>query len=186
MDKKLIIAVTGASGSLYAHLMLKKLADLSDQYEQADLIISEPAKEVWRFELPDEPLEQHAFKTWSNSHFWAPMASGSSGYDAMIIIPCTVGAMGRIASGQANDLISRSADVMLKERKKLILVTRETPYNLIHLRNMEAITSAGGIICPANPSYYGRPNTIEELAMTVVDRALRLCGLETGRSGFLC
>lgn len=185
MNKKIIIGVTGASGAVYAHILLKKLAGLSDQYERVDVVLSETARGVWKYELPDESLDQYPFKIWDPNSFWAPMASGSSGYDTMIIIPCTMGTMGRIASGMANDLITRSADVMLKERKKLILVTRETPLSLIHIRNMETITLAGGVICPANPSYYQKPNSIEELVGTVVDRVLQLAGLEVGRMGFL-
>ncbi|MEA1878251.1 MAG: UbiX family flavin prenyltransferase [Bacteroidota bacterium] len=177
---KIFVGVSGASGVVYAHLLLRKLAGLSDQYERVDVVLSETAREVWKYELPDESLDQHPFKIWDPNSFWAPMASGSSGYDAMIIIPCTMGTMGRIASGVANDLITRSADVMLKERKKLILVTRETPLSLIHIRNMETITLAGGLICPASPSHYSRPKDIENLCFTVVDRVLALAGLEVG------
>ncbi len=109
---------------------------------------------------------------------FAPMASGSAGYDTMIICPCTMGTLGRIASGVSSDLLTRAADVMLKERKKLILVPRETPLSLIHLSNMKFITEAGAIICPASPSFYSKPATIEALAMTVVDRILTLAGFE--------
>lgn len=182
---KIVVGVTGASGAIYAHLLLKKLAGFSDQYERVDVIMSSPAREVWKYELPDEPFEQHDFKNWKPDNLWAPMASGSAAYDAMIVIPCTVGTMGRIASGQANDLITRTADVILKERKKLILVTREAPLSLIHIRNMETITLAGGIICPANPSFYQKPTSIEEVVETVVDRVLRLIGIETGSKGFM-
>jgi 4-hydroxy-3-polyprenylbenzoate decarboxylase len=112
------------------------------------------------------------------SDFMAPFASGSGQYDTMIIIPCSMGTLGRIASGISNDLISRAADVILKERRKLICVIRDTPYNLIHIRNMEAITLAGGIICPASPSFYSKPSTIEQAAATVVDRVLDLAGFD--------
>ena len=108
----------------------------------------------------------------------APFASGSGDYDIMIIIPCSMGTLGRIAAGISNDLISRAADVVLKERRKLICVVRDTPYNLIHLRNMETITLAGGIICPATPSFYSKPKTIDEVASTVVDRVLDLAGIK--------
>ena len=118
------------------------------------------------------------FKVYGKEDFFAPFASGSAGYDALIICPCSMGTLGRIASGISNDLITRAADVLLKERKKLICVVRETPYNLIHLRNMTAVTEAGGIICPATPSFYSKPQTIEEAAETVVDRALQLAGID--------
>ncbi|HMP94432.1 MAG TPA: UbiX family flavin prenyltransferase, partial [Phnomibacter sp.] len=109
--------------------------------------------------------------------FNAPFASGSAQYNTMIVIPCSMGTLGRIAQGVSNDLLTRAADVMLKERRKLILVVRETPYNLIHIKNMEGVTLAGGIICPATPSFYSRPQTLEEVAATVADRVLDLANL---------
>jgi 4-hydroxy-3-polyprenylbenzoate decarboxylase len=96
----------------------------------------------------------------------------------MFVVPCSMGTLGRIASGISDDLITRAADVVLKERRKLILVARETPYNLIHIKNMETVTLAGGIICPATPSFYSKPKTMEELAMTVVNRMLDLAGID--------
>ena len=110
--------------------------------------------------------------------FMAPFASGSANYGTMIICPCSMGTMGRIANGISNDLTTRAADVMLKERRKLILLVRETPYNLIHINNMKSITEAGGIICPASPSFYSNPQNFEELASTVIDRVLTLSGLK--------
>jgi len=183
--KKIIVAVTGASGAIYAHLLLKKLAEFSDQYERVDLVFSDPARQVWKYELPDEPIEQHQFKNWAPNNFWSPVASGSAGYDTMIVIPCTMGTLGRIASGQANDLITRSADVILKERGRLILVSRETPLSLIHIKNMETISLAGGVILPAEPSFYSKPSNIEELVMTVIERVLKVAGIETGSKGFM-
>jgi 4-hydroxy-3-polyprenylbenzoate decarboxylase len=115
---------------------------------------------------------------YSKYDFSAPFASGSGKFDTMIIIPCSMGTLGRIATGTSSDLITRAADVVLKERRKLICVARETPYNLIHIKNMETITLAGGIICPATPSFYSQPKTIEEVASTVVDRVLDLAGFE--------
>src|SRR5437667_152448 len=108
----------------------------------------------------------------------AALASGSGKYDIMIIVPCSMGTLGRIATGISTDLITRAADVVLKERRKLICVVRDTPYNLVHIRNMETVTLAGGIICPATPSFYSRPTTIEEAAATVTDRVLDLAGLD--------
>jgi 4-hydroxy-3-polyprenylbenzoate decarboxylase len=107
----------------------------------------------------------------------APFASGSAGYHALVVIPCSMGTLGRIAAGISDDLITRAADVQLKERRKLILVTRETPLNLIQIRNMATVTEAGGIICPATPSFYSLPTNMEELALTVVHRVVDLLGL---------
>jgi 4-hydroxy-3-polyprenylbenzoate decarboxylase len=182
---KIVVAITGASGSLYAHLLLKKLEELSDQYERVDLIFSETAIPVWSYELPDIKPDQYSFKQFDPNNFFAPMASGSAAYDCMIVIPCTMGTMARIAAGEASDLISRTADVILKERGRLILITREAPLSLIHLKNMVRITEAGGIICPANPSFYSHPSNIEDLANTVVNRALRLTGLDIHEKGFM-
>ena len=179
--RKIVVGITGASGQVYANLLLRRLLELKDHFERVDLIFSNAAREVWNFELPDERIDQYPFKTYLPDNLWAPMASGSAGYDTMIVIPCTMGTLGRIAHGEANDLMTRAADVMLKERGRLILVTRETPLSLIHIRNMETITLAGGVICDANPSFYSKPQTIDELANTVVDRALKLAGIDGGK-----
>jgi flavin prenyltransferase len=174
----IVIAVTGASGAIYAKVLLEKLSQLSSQLDRSTVVFSENAKQVWSYEMPDIPFNKHSFKMYDNRDFFAPFASGSSKYEVMIICPCTMGTMGRIAAGLANDLITRTADVMLKERRKIILVTRETPMNLIHINNMKLITEAGGIICPANPSFYSKPKNIEELVSTVIDRVLDLSGFE--------
>jgi len=174
MGKKIVIAVTGASGSIYADLLLKKLQQLKNQWDELSLVMTENAREVWKIELNNDSFAQYELHHFSQQDFNAPFASGSGQYDTMIIIPCSMGTLGRIASGISNDLISRAADVVLKERRKLICVVRDTPYNLIHIRNMETITLAGGIICPATPSFYSKPTTIEEAASTVVDRVLDL------------
>ncbi|HEV3326882.1 MAG TPA: UbiX family flavin prenyltransferase [Puia sp.] len=174
---KIVVAVTGASGSIYARLLLNKLAALKQQWESLAVIMTENAKEVWRTELGDESYKDHPFPFFSQQDFMAPFASGSGKYDTMIIIPCSMGTLGRIATGISSDLITRAADVILKERRKLICVVRDTPYNLVHIRNMETLTLAGGIICPATPSFYSRPATIEAVAATVVDRVLDLAGL---------
>lgn len=141
--------------------------------------MSDNAATVWQHELGNDDYTRLPYRVWGKNDFMAPFASGSSSYSALIICPCSMGTLGRIAGGISNDLITRAADVMLKERRKLICVVRETPYNLIHLRNMTAVTEAGGIICPATPSFYSRPQTIEETAMTVVNRVLQLAGIET-------
>lgn len=176
--KKIIVAITGASGSIYAKLLLDSLQKLSDQVDKVGVVMSDNAREVWRFELGNTDYDQYPFDNYHKMDFNAPFASGSAKYDTMIIIPCSMGTLGRIAHGISNDLISRAADVILKERRKLIAVVRDTPFSLIHINNLKAITEAGGMICPANPSFYSLPKTIEELAQTVVDRVIDLAGLE--------
>jgi len=175
---KLVVAVTGASGSVYARQLLQKLYLIKDQWEELAVVMTENAREVWRTELGDESYSDYTKHLVSNKDFSAAFASGSGNFQTMVIIPCSMGTMGRIASGTSSDLITRAADVVLKERRKLICVVREAPYNLMHIRNMETITLAGGIICPATPSYYSIPKTVEEVAATVVDRVLDLAGFQ--------
>ncbi|MBA3898970.1 MAG: UbiX family flavin prenyltransferase [Bacteroidetes bacterium] len=176
---KIVVAITGASGSIYAKVLLDKLLVLKDQYDEIGLIMSDNAKDVWQYELDNRDFEKIPFKIYSKNDFFAPFASGSAKFNIMIVCPCSMGTMARIASGISNDLTTRAADVILKERRKLILVTRDTPLSLIHIQNMENITRAGGIICPASPSFYSKPDSFEALAATVVDRALELAGLDT-------
>ncbi|HXR80624.1 MAG TPA: UbiX family flavin prenyltransferase, partial [Saprospiraceae bacterium] len=175
--RKIVIAITGASGSIYANLLLKKLSLLKEKWDDLGVIMTNNAQQVWQTELGNSDFRDLPGKQYTVQDFSAPFASGSGQYDTMIIIPCSMGVLGRIASGISNDLITRAADVILKERRNLICVVRDTPYNLIHIRNMETVTLAGGIICPATPSFYSNPKTIEELAGTVVDRVLDLAGL---------
>lgn len=177
--RKLIVAITGASGAIYGKLLLERLQGMTDQVDQVGVIFSSNAKGVWRYELgKDFAPSSTMVKVYNPDNFYAPMASGSSRFDTMIICPCTMGTLGRIACGVSSDLITRAADVMLKERRRLILVPRETPYNLIHLNNMKLLTEAGSVICPATPSFYSKPATPDEIAMTVVERILSLSGLE--------
>jgi len=178
MKKKIIVAITGASGSVYARLLLDNLTKLSSQIEKVGVVMSDNAKEVWRFELGNGNYDNYPFDFYQKMDFNAPFASGSAKFDTMIIIPCSMGTLGRIAHGISNDLISRAADVVLKERRKLIAVVRDTPFSLIHINNMKTVTEAGGIICPANPSFYSIPKTIDEVAQTVVSRVIDLAGLE--------
>lgn len=176
--KKIIVAVTGASGSIYAKLLLDNLQVLSEQIERVAVVMSDNAKEVWRFELGNEDYNNYPFDFYQKMDFNAPFASGSARFDTMIIMPCSMGTIARIAHGISNDLISRAADVVLKERRKLIAVVRDTPFSLIHINNLKTVTEAGGIICPAVPSFYSLPKTIEDLAQTVVSRVIDLAGLE--------
>ncbi len=178
---KLIIAITGASGSIYAQRLLQKLEALPKLEHSIAVIFSETGKKVWQYELGESP--KHAFKEFDNSDFFAAPASGSALFETMIVCPCSMGTMGRIAAGLADSLICRAADVMLKERRKLIIVPRETPYSLIHIRNMETIALAGGIIIPASPSFYSSPKNINELVDTFVDRIMHHVGL--GHAGFM-
>lgn len=179
---KIVVAITGASGSIYAKLLLDKLLLINKQWTALSVVMTENAKLVWKTELDSDPNSYRTnstdIKFYSQQDFFAPFASGSGNYGTMIIAPCSMGTLGRIASGVSNDLITRAADVVLKERRKLICVIRDTPYNLIHIRNMETVTLAGGIICPATPSFYSKPKTLEEAAATVVDRVLDLAGLQ--------
>jgi len=178
MKKKIVIAITGASGAIYAKLLLEKMQQLNNQIAEIAIVMSDNAKTVWQFELDDKSYDNYGYKFYAKHDFMAPFASGSAKFDTMVVIPCSMGTLGRIAAGTSDDLISRAADVILKERRKLILVARDTPLNLIHIRNMQAVTKAGGIICPAVPSYYSKPKTVEEVALTVVNRVIDLMGLE--------
>ncbi|MGO4290956.1 UbiX family flavin prenyltransferase [Chitinophaga sp. RAB17] len=178
MKHRIVVAVTGASGSIYARQLLQKLQAAHEQLDQVAVVMTENAKTVWETELRDEDYKQLPFHLYTQQDFHAPFASGSGRFNTMIICPCSMGTLGRIATGISNDLITRAADVVLKERRKLICVVRETPYNLIHIKNMEAVTMAGGIICPATPSFYSVPTNLEEMAATVVDRIIDLAGIE--------
>lgn len=177
MRRKIAVGITGASGSIYAKLLLNTLYSLQDKYKTA-IVWSSNAKTVWQEELNDSSYESWDFDTYDMKDYYAPFASGSANFDTLILVPCSMGTLGRIATGISDSLITRAADVMLKERRKLICVIRETPYNLVHINNMKTVTEAGGIICPASPSFYSRPKDIEAVAMTVVERILKLAGIE--------
>ena len=172
---RILIAITGASGSLYAQRLLDNLDPCAHELH---LILSSYAQVVIKEELPDglrvpEGVMQHSLKSMN-----IPFASGSNPADVMVVMPCTMGTLGRIAHGFADDALLRSADVVLKERKKLILVPRETPLNLVHVKNFELLIQAGATIIPANPSFYNRPQTIEQVVDTVVARVLDHMGVE--------
>ena len=175
---KIVVAITGASGAVYAKVLLDKLMLLKDQCNDVGVVMSKNAKEVWATELGNTDYNKYDVNYYEKTDFSAPFASGSAKYNVMIVAPCSMGTLGRIANGISDDLVTRAADVILKESRKLILMVRDTPYNLIHIKNMETVTLAGGVICPATPSFYSRPTTIEEVAATVVDRVLDLAGLD--------
>jgi 4-hydroxy-3-polyprenylbenzoate decarboxylase len=176
INKKIAIAVTGASGAIYAQVLLNKLAKIEGL--ELALVMSDNAKDVWKYELENEDYKKLSIKEYAVKDYFAPFASGSSTFEALVICPCSMGTLGRIANGMSDSLITRAADVMLKERRKLICVVRDTPYNLIHIENMQKVTLAGGIICPASPSFYSLPKTFEELAATVVDRVIGLLDIK--------
>ena len=177
-NRKIVVAITGASGSIYALKLLENLQKLKSPPEEIAVIFSETAKEIWVAETGQKFTPTFPAKEYSNKTFYAPFASGSSRYDTMIICPASMGTTGRIANGVSDDLVARTADVMLKEKRRLIIVPRETPYSLIHINNMKTLTLAGAIICPATPSFYSNPKTIDDLVMTVVDRIIDLSGFE--------
>ena len=173
---KVIVAVTGASGAIYARQALETLLD-HPEVERIALIFSDHAEDVISAEgvtLPTSERIEH----YANGDMWASVASGSARWDAMVVVPASMGTVARVASGISRTLIERAADVMLKERRPLVMVVRESPYSLIHLRNMTALTEAGAIILPASPSFYFNPSTIEELCRTISVRALELVGLK--------
>jgi 4-hydroxy-3-polyprenylbenzoate decarboxylase len=175
---KIIVAIGGSSGSIYAKILLDRLKVMVNQTKAIGVVMSDNAIYNWELEIGPWSKDEYPFTFYNKMDFMAPFASGSAKYEVMLVCPCSMGLLGRIAAGISTDLTTRAADVILKERRKLIVVTREMPLSLIHLRNMETVTLAGGIICPATPSFYGKPSTIEEVAGTVIDRVLDLSGLD--------
>jgi 4-hydroxy-3-polyprenylbenzoate decarboxylase len=171
---KLVVAVGGASGSIYARRLLDALAPMATTLE-VGLVFTRSGDEVWKHEIGDVPA--YPFKRYGLRDFRAPFASGSAGWDAMVVIPCSTGGLARIAHGISDDLVGRAADVMLKERRKLVLVVRETPLSTIHLENMLTVTRAGAVVLPAAPSFYSKPTSIEAVLDTVVGRVLDQLGL---------
>jgi len=178
MTRKLVVGIGGASGAVYAKRLLDALVALDARAPgalQVGVCFSGSAEEVWRTEL-GTPYD-YPFRRYGLRDYGAPFASGSAGWDAMVVVPCSMGALGRIAHGVSDNLIGRAADVMLKERRKLVLVARETPLSLIHLENMVSVTRAGAVVLPAAPSFYSRPSTIEALVDTVTSRILDQLGI---------
>ena len=178
MPKKIVISISGASGSIYAKVLLDRLAQLREQWEAVGVVLSNNAAINWELEIGPVDFSHYPFQFYDKNDFNAPFASGSAHYDTMIVCPCSMGMLARIATGVSTDLATRAADVILKERRRLILLTRDTPLSLIHINNMKTITEAGGIICPASPSFYSHPDSIEAVAATVTDRILDLAGFQ--------
>ncbi len=175
---KIVLGITGASGSIYARSTIDAL--LAAKVRPA-VVLSSTAQEVWSQELSGDLREHLAARDvpiFSGRDYSAPFASGSAKWDAMAIVPCSMSTVAKIAHGISDDLLTRAADVMLKERRKLVLVARETPLSAIHLENMLTVTRAGAVVLPAMPSFYHRPTTVDEVAFTVVARILDHLGVE--------
>ena len=172
----IVVAVTAASGSIYASLLVESLV-ASEKVERIALVYSENARAVAEYEGVAMPADSKIVE-YSNTDMFASPASGSAAWDAMVVVPSSVGTVGRVAAGVSQTLVERAADVMLKERRRLVFVVREAPYSLVHLRNMVALTEAGAVIVPASPSFYSRPSTVEELCRTVVERVVALLGVK--------
>jgi len=175
---KLVIAATGASGSIY---LQRLLAQIDCAAHEVHLVLSAYAREVAKQELDDLKIPSEVFRH-SGADMKVPFVSGSSRFDAMVIVPCSMATLGRIASGCSDSVLLRAADVFLKERRKLILVPRETPWNLIHARNVVTLLEAGAIVLPAIPSFYSRPNSVAAVVDTVVWRILDQIGLPSSRA----
>lgn len=171
---RIVVGITGASGSLYAQRLLD---NLDVQSHEVHLVLSHYAQAVIAEELPEGLRVPEGVRTHGLKSMNAPFASGSNPPDAMVVIPCSMGTIGRIAHGSSDNVLLRAADVVLKERKRLILVPRETPLSLIHVKNFELLLLAGAILIPANPSFYAQPQTVEQVVDTVVARVLDQLGL---------
>ncbi len=182
MGRKIVIGVTGASGAVYAAALFSQLNKLSAQIDEVAIVFSETAKIVWKQEIAENFTNDYGFKLYEPKDFFAPFASGSSDFDTMLIVPCTMGTLGRIASGLSNDLITRTADVMLKENRQLILMVRETPFNLIHVENMRKVILSGGKIFPAIPSFYNHPQSVDEVVKDLILRLLEFSGFKVEMS----
>lgn len=174
--RKIVLAITGASGSIYAKTLIEKLLRIESPPEEISVVLSTTGRDIWMDEIGEKFTPGGPVKEYDNNTYYAPFASGSSKHDTMIICPASMGIAGRIANGTSDDLIARTADVMLKERRRLIIVPRETPYSYIHLENLKKLALSGAVICPASPSFYSKPETIEDLISTVVDRIIDLAG----------
>ena len=174
---KIIVAITGASGAIYSRQCMDILTT-HPNVERIALILSDHAEDVMRAEGVELPVSER-IERFDNGDMWASVASGSARWDAMLVVPASMGTVARVASGISRTLIERAADVMLKERRRVVFVVRESPYSLIHMRNMTTLTEAGAIIMPASPSFYFNPTTIEELCLTISHRALEMIGVDT-------
>lgn len=177
--RKIVVGVTGASGAPYARRLLALLADRAREHHDVEIgcVLSSNARTVWQLECGGTP-EDLGIQVYAPNDFGAPFASGSAGWHAMVVVPCSMSAAGRIAHGTGESLLTRAADVMLKERRTLIVVPRETPMSVIHLENLVTLARAGALVLPACPSFYGQPRTLGDAVDTVVARVLDHLGIE--------
>lgn len=180
MKRKIVIGVTGASGAPYAKRLLSWLAHRQREAGDVEVgvCLSATAPEVWSLECGGDIREEIDLPIWGMRDYKAPFASGSAGWHAMAIVPCSMGTCARIAHGISDTLLTRAADVMIKERRPLVVVPRETPLSVIHLENLTALARAGATILPAMPSFYAKPESTEQLLDTVVGRVLDQLGVE--------
>jgi 4-hydroxy-3-polyprenylbenzoate decarboxylase len=178
--RKIVVGITGASGAPYARRLLGLLEERASTKGDVEVgvCLSATAAEVWKVECGGDIREAIRFPTWGMRDYGAPFASGSAGWHAMAIVPCSMGTVGRIAHGISDTLLTRAADVMLKERRTLVVVPRESPLSVIHLENLTALARAGALVLPAMPAFYGRPETLEQAIDTVVARLFDHLGLE--------
>jgi 4-hydroxy-3-polyprenylbenzoate decarboxylase len=178
--KRIVIGITGASGAPYAKRLVAYLRDRARVRGDVELgvCVSSTAAEVWQLECGGDLREEIGLPIWGARDYRAPFASGSAGWNAMAIVPCSMGTAARIAHGISDTLLTRAADVMLKERRTLVVVPRETPLSVIHLENLTALAKAGATILPAMPSFYGKPRSIDALVDSVIGRVLDHLGLE--------
>lgn len=177
--RKVIVGISGASGSIYARRLLALLTQARERGVIGELavVLSRTAEQVWTHELGGS-VRELGLPVFEGRNYEAPFASGSAGWGAMVVAPASMSAIARIAHGISDDLLTRAADVLLKERRTLILLARETPYSSIHLENMLAVTRAGAVVMPATPSFYGKPRTLEDAVDTVLARVLDHLGID--------
>jgi flavin prenyltransferase len=179
MRRKIVVGITGASGAPYARRCLSVLRELAAKGElELGVCASPTASEVWALECGGDMVEEVGVKVWGTRDYKAPFASGSAGWNAMVVIPCSMGTVARIAHGISDSLLTRAADVMLKERRTLVVVPRETPLSLVHLENLTTLARAGAVVLPAMPSFYGKPESLAEVVDTVVARVMDHLGVE--------
>jgi len=178
VTRKIVVGVTGASGAPYAARLLGFFREHGKEAGiEPHVVFTKMGRVVWNEEIGTDPADL-GFPMWAHGDMTAPFASGSARFDAMVVVPCSAGSLARIANGLSTDLVGRAADVMLKERRKLVLVVRESPFHLVMLRNMVAVTEAGALVMPASPSFYSGPKDMGQLVDTVVARVLDHLGID--------